>query len=514
MNMGSGGGMGMMGLGGMYGATTASFGMTQNGMHARMQNMSAYMAPMQYGILATGFGSARDNMLPAVISKVNRDEHKAVLRARRYGMEVSLKFAQRKQAEKKQKMQAQQVQRQRAVSIMCKIYVGSIYYEIGEQTIRHSFETFGPVRSIDMSYDQSGGMGGPGGPGGAGGGGGGGLLTSSKSNPHICPGGPGAARHKGFCFLEFEAPEAAFMALDNMQNITIGGRAVKVGRLSNIGQAQHFIQQFAAEAAKYNRVYIANIHQNIQDEDIRQVFESFGEVISCQLVRNPETGEHKRYGFVEYKLPKSMKEAIASMNNFDLGGQLIRVGSCVVPPSMHQLNTVVNVNNPSGALTGAKRVAEMLKNMKKEKEDEKAKKEVQDGTKPAPPTSLAEQEGIGIGRVGQTRNLMMQKLMRSQQTRVICLRNMVGPDEIDAALEGEVTEECSNYGQVEKVVIYQEKQSADANAETIVKIFVQYTEPAGVGKAREALGGRFFSGRKINATPYDQSMFELKDYTA
>ena len=39
----------------------------------------------------------------------------------------------RKQAEKKQKMQAQQVQRQRAVSIMCKIYVGSIYYEIGEQ---------------------------------------------------------------------------------------------------------------------------------------------------------------------------------------------------------------------------------------------------------------------------------------------------------------------------------------------------------------------------------------------
>ena len=38
---------------------------------------------------------------------------------------------------------------------MCKIYVGSIYYEIGEQTIKQSFETFGPVRSIDMSYDQS-----------------------------------------------------------------------------------------------------------------------------------------------------------------------------------------------------------------------------------------------------------------------------------------------------------------------------------------------------------------------
>ena len=83
----------------------------------------------------------------------NSDEDKQILKARRFAMEVSLKFAMRKQAEKKQKKQAQQMQRQRAVAIMCKIYVGSIYYEIGEATIKQSFETFGPVRSIDMSYD-------------------------------------------------------------------------------------------------------------------------------------------------------------------------------------------------------------------------------------------------------------------------------------------------------------------------------------------------------------------------
>ena len=69
-------------------------------------------------------------------------------------MDIALRFAQRKQQEKNTKMAAQQLQRQRAVAIMCKIYVGSIYYEIGEATIRQSFETFGPVRSIDMSYDQ------------------------------------------------------------------------------------------------------------------------------------------------------------------------------------------------------------------------------------------------------------------------------------------------------------------------------------------------------------------------
>ena len=47
------------------------------------------------------------------------------------------------------------------------------------------------------------------------------------------------------------------------------------------------------------------------------------------MVRNPESGLHKHYGFVEYRDPKSMKEAITAMNGFDLGGQLIRVGPCV-----------------------------------------------------------------------------------------------------------------------------------------------------------------------------------------
>ena len=67
---------------------------------------------------------------------------------------------------------------------------------------------------------------------------------------------------------------------------------------------------------------------------------NFSMGLSCQLVRNPDTGVHKHYGFVEYEQPQSMKEAITAMNGFDLGGQLIRVGPCVVPPSMHNLTTI------------------------------------------------------------------------------------------------------------------------------------------------------------------------------
>jgi hypothetical protein len=50
----------------------------------------------------------------------------------------------------------------------------------------------------------------------------------------------------------------------------------------------------------------------------------------------------------------------------------------------------------------------------------------------------------------------MQKLMRKDvDSVVVVLRNMVTPEEVDEDLEDEVQEECSKYGQVERVIIYQ-----------------------------------------------------------
>lgn len=51
---------------------------------------------------------------------------------------------------------------------------------------------------------------------------------------------------------------------------------------------------------------------------------------------------------------------------------------------------------------------------------------------------------------------------------------MVSVEDIDEDLETEVTEECSKYGTVKRVVIYQERQGEEDNADVIVKIFVQF----------------------------------------
>ncbi len=59
------------------------------------------------------------------------------------------------------------------------------------------------------------------------------------------------------------------------------------------------------------------------------------------------------------------------------------------------------------------------------------------------------------------------------------LRNMVGHEDLDEELESEVTDECGKYGNVSRVIIYQERQGEEEDAEIIVKIFVEFEKTSG-----------------------------------
>lgn len=91
---------------------------------------------------------------------------------------------------------------------------------------------------------------------------------------------------------------------------------------------------------------------------------------------------------------------------------------------------------------------------------------------------------------------------------------MVGPDDIDDDLEGEVTEECGKFGRVKRVIIYQERQGEEDDADVIVKIFVEFSEVAEMNRAIQALNRRWFGGRKVVAEVYDQDRFESSDLSA
>ncbi|XP_026868599.1 poly(U)-binding-splicing factor PUF60a isoform X1 [Electrophorus electricus] len=463
-------------------------------------------------------------------------------------------------------LQSVAAQRQRALAIMCRVYVGSIYYELGEDTIRQAFAPFGPIKSIDMSWDS---------------------VT---------------LKHKGFAFVEYEVPEAAQLALEQMNSVMLGGRNIKVGRPSNIGQAQPIIDQLAEEARAFNRIYVASVHPDLSDEDIKSVFEAFGRIKSCTLARDPTTGKHKGYGFIEYDKAQSAQDAVSSMNLFDLGGQYLRVGKAVTPPipmltptapgglppaaavaaaaatakitaqmawnlstpenrtedflncleavagaSILGAMTAGSVNLPQqigalpqavmaaqapGVITGVTPARPVLPQVglvnpvlasppvlsaavaaaqeAKEKKDKEEEEAAQDSTGQE---MLSEQEHMSISG-SSARHMVMQKLLRKQESTVMVLRNMVGPEDIDDDLEGEVTEECGKFGAVNRVIIYQEKQGEEEDAEVIVKIFVEFSAASEMNKAIQALNNRWFGGRKVVAEVYDQERFDNSDLSA
>lgn len=580
------------------------------------------------------------------LMKLSPEQAEMVTKAKKYAMEQSIKSVLMKQTIAHQQQQQKTLQRHQALVLMCRVYVGSISFELKEDTIKQAFRPFGPIKSINMSWD------------------------------------PVTQKHKGFAFVEYELPEAAQLALEQMNGVLIGGRNIKVGRPSNMPQAAPILDQIMEEAKTYNRIYIASVHHDLTENDIQSVFEAFGKIKSCKLAASSTPGKHKEYGFIEYETNQGANEAIASMNLFDLGGQYLRVGRAITPPNaltppsaqscmptaaavaaaaatakIQAMDAVASnalgiplqalggpvipppglaipamvpqalvgapgvlpqpvlAANAPGVITGvtpvppvaavipppgivsslplaavtaaataavtkpmadirmalgglaqglgqglspaglgqslpqgatlahggvgqaalsqaaAHQVAAVSQavgqavtqavsqvtnqvvaqpgaaaNPAAKEEDDLAKKIAEEQE----PQTLQQQENMMI-KGSNARHLLMRKLMRRSESNVVVLRNMVGVEDLDDELESEVTDECGRFGTVRRVIIYQERQSEEENAEVVVKIFVEFSQPQESASARDALNGRFFGGRLVKAELYDQTLYEAND---
>ena len=385
-------------------------------------------------------------------------------------------------------------------------------------------------------------------------------------------------------------------------------------------QAQQVIDDITVEAKNFNRIYVASIHQDLTQDDIKSVFEAFGTITSCELAMTSVPNRHKGYCFIEYGTSQAATDAISSMNLFDLGGQYLRVGRAITPPDTknHGPPSAVPQVMPTAAAVAAAAAtakiqamdavatnlglkasdivvskppeitarptppissipppplpplpseppagyaavpppqivtfaptslgqsvpqpslpplpmgsepppplppslpptthnpAEMLAKVEaaaQKKQQEELQKKLMEGQEPS---TLQQQENMSIK--GQSaRHLVMQKLMRTQSESVVTvLRNMVTPEEVDEELQEEISDECSKYGEVERVIIYQERQSEDDDAEVIVKIFVEFKESKAAKGAKAALNGRFFGGRIVSADIYDQDLYDHNDFS-
>lgn len=72
-------------------------------------------------------------------------------------------------------------------------------------------------------------------------------------------------------------------------------------------------------------IYVGNLPFNLGEEDLKGIFEEYGEVTSAKIITDKFTGRGKGFGFVEMNSDDEAKNAIEELNNAEVGGRNIKV---------------------------------------------------------------------------------------------------------------------------------------------------------------------------------------------
>ena len=72
-------------------------------------------------------------------------------------------------------------------------------------------------------------------------------------------------------------------------------------------------------------IYVGNLPFNLGEEDLKKIFEEYGEVASAKIITDKFTGRGKGFGFVEMESDDEASNAIEELNNAEVGGRNIKV---------------------------------------------------------------------------------------------------------------------------------------------------------------------------------------------
>ena len=72
-------------------------------------------------------------------------------------------------------------------------------------------------------------------------------------------------------------------------------------------------------------IYVGNLSNEVTEEDLKQAFETFGEVESVKIIKDKYTNRSKGFGFVEMASKAEGQSAIDGLNGKELKGKALNV---------------------------------------------------------------------------------------------------------------------------------------------------------------------------------------------
>ncbi|BGP25795.1 Phosphatidylinositol-3-phosphatase SAC1 [Rhodotorula toruloides] len=289
-------------------------------------------------------------------------------------------------------------------------------------------------------------------------------------------------RSKGVGYVEFVELETVQKAL-TLSGTKLLGIPIQVQytEAEKNRQAREGAAGGGSSAPMTGGLYVGSLNFALTSDDIREVFQPFGELETVELHRDPVTGKSKGYCFVKFKKHEDAMVAIEKMNNFPLAGREIKVGLVADKSatfSQHLGQQDLNLEREEGGTGKLDANARM---------DLMQKLARIDRPPDLPPTP------------------MFRPNIPQNQTRNVLLKNAFNPEEEterdwDTDLADDVKTECENkYGKVVDIFVIKESPEGE--------IYIRFDTTDTAAKAVQGLNNRWFGGRTLVAGHCGDSLF-------
>lgn len=92
-------------------------------------------------------------------------------------------------------------------------------------------------------------------------------------------------------------------------------------------------------------IYVSNLAYGVQDEELKNLFTSYGTVTSAKIVNDRDTGRSKGFGFVEMEDDNAAREAIHQLDQSTIDGRAIKVSEAKPKPEKSYSKSPFKSNN-------------------------------------------------------------------------------------------------------------------------------------------------------------------------
>jgi len=72
-------------------------------------------------------------------------------------------------------------------------------------------------------------------------------------------------------------------------------------------------------------IFVGNLDFNTSEDELKQLFEAYGQVDRVSILTDRDTGRSRGFGFVEMANAEDGEKAIAALNGSQLGGRTLNV---------------------------------------------------------------------------------------------------------------------------------------------------------------------------------------------